>query len=72
MKRVACTQTTPRPAPDQPTRKALDLLTASQQAVLEIVESRKQEKMSYTRASHVAREINEIIKVLSLYLPNEQ
>lgn len=71
MKRVACTAKTPRPTPDDATRKAIELLDAAKNAVGEIVEIRRREKLSSTRASHVAREINEIIKVLSLYIPNE-
>jgi len=71
MKRVSCTKNTPLPTPDEATQKAIDLLDAAKMAVGEIVEIRRREKLSSTRASHVAREINEIIKVLSLYLPNE-
>ena len=71
MKRVACTKNTPLPTPDSVTLKAIELLGEAKTAVGEIVETRRREKLSCTRASHVAREINEIIKVLSLYLPNE-
>jgi len=58
-------------SPDAATQKAIDLLGDAKDAVGQIVEIRRREKLSSTRASHVAREINEIIKVLSLYLPNE-
>ena len=71
MKRVACTKNTPLPTPDSLTRKAIELLGEAKNTVGEIVETRRREKRSSIRASHVAREINEIIKVLSLYLPNE-
>lgn len=71
MRKVACTAKTLRPTPDDATRKAIELLEAAKHAVGEIVEIRRREKLSCTRASHVAREINEIIKVLSLYIPNE-
>ncbi|MDL2230251.1 hypothetical protein LJB87_00460 [Alistipes sp. OttesenSCG-928-L06] len=71
MKRINCTQNTPMPTPDGVTLKAIELLDAAKNAVGEIVETRRREKLSCTRAAHVAREINEIIKVLSLYLPNE-
>ncbi|MDR0954752.1 MAG: hypothetical protein LBM20_05155 [Rikenellaceae bacterium] len=71
MKRITSTSQTPRPMPDAATQKAIDLLESAKEAVGEIVEIRRQEKLSCTRASHVAREINEIIKVLALYLPNE-
>ena len=71
MKRIACTKNTPMPTPDSATQKAIELLGAAKLAVGEIVETRQREKRSSTRAAHVAREINEIIKVLSLYLPNE-
>ena len=67
MKRVACTKNTPLPTPDGTTRKAIELLDAAKLAVGEIVEIRRREKLSCTRASHVAREINEIIKVLSRF-----
>jgi len=71
MKRVAYTKNTPLPSPDSATRKAIELLASAKNAVGEIVEIRRREKLSATRAAHVAREINEIIKVLSLYIPNE-
>ena len=58
-------------SPDSTTMKAIGLLREAQSAVGEIVEVRRRDKLSSTRASHVAREIGEIIKVLSLYLPNE-
>ncbi len=58
-------------APDSLTRKAIGLLEAAGAAVGEIVDARRRDKLSVTRASHVAREIREIVKVLSLYLPNE-
>jgi hypothetical protein len=53
------------------TRKAIGLLEEAREAVSRIAEARTREKMSSTRAAHAAREINEIIKVLSLYLPCE-
>ena len=71
MKRFTSTAQTPRPAPDEATRNAIEWLVGAKEAVDEIVEIRRREKLSTTRASHVGREINEIIKVLSLYLPNE-
>lgn len=57
--------------PDEATTTAIDLLRWAREAVGEIVAVRRRDKLSSTRASHVAREIGEIIKVLSLYIPNE-
>jgi hypothetical protein len=72
MKRVASSLQTLRILPDEMTRRAIDRLEEARTAVREIAEIRAREKMSSTRASHAAREIGEIIKILSLYLPNEQ
>jgi hypothetical protein len=72
MKRFATTPNLPPVTPDGATQKAIDLLDAAKNAVDRIVEIRRREKLSSTRAAHVAREIHEIIKVLSLYLPNEK
>lgn len=58
----------PSPAANEPLRRALDLLAAARAATGDLAEARAREKMSSTRASHAAREIDEIIKVLSLYL----
>jgi hypothetical protein len=52
--------------------KAIGLLHDAKAAVGEIVDARRREKLSLTRTTHVAREIGEIIKVLSLYLPDER
>lgn len=53
------------------TLQAIKLLEEAKTVMREVVHLRMQEKMSYTRASNVGREINEIIKVLSLYIPQE-
>ncbi len=71
MKRVVGNTLILRPTPDEMTRKAIGLLESARVAVREIADARMREKMSYTRASHAAREIHEIMKILSLYLPNE-
>ncbi len=71
MKRFTSTAQTPRPKPDEATRNAIEWLVGAKEAIDEIVEVRRREKLSTTRAAHVGREVGEIIKVLSLYLPNE-
>ncbi|MCD8185519.1 MAG: hypothetical protein LUD68_03415 [Rikenellaceae bacterium] len=71
MKRVPCAPGAPMPTPDDATQKAIDLLDAAHDAVGQIVEIRQREKLSVTRATHIAREIKEMKKVLSFYLPTE-
>lgn len=60
------------PSANEATQYAILQLQEAKATVQEIVQLRIKEKMSYTRASNVAREINEIIKVLSLYMPLEK
>jgi len=68
MRKIASNACVPSPAASEPIRRALDLLAAARAATGEVAAARAREKMSSTRAAHAAREIDEIIKVLSLYL----
>lgn len=58
---------TPLPSPDEATQEALARLENAHTAILNLVKVRAYNKLSFTRVSGVAREVKDLIKVLSIY-----
>ena len=53
--------------PEEATELAIEKLREAKNAVKNIVKVRAANKLSFTRAANVAKEINDLIRVLSIY-----
>lgn len=53
------------------TSETINILNQAINKVRQIVTERKKEKKSSARAANIAKEINEIIKVMKTYLPKD-
>ncbi|MDR2937187.1 MAG: hypothetical protein LBU80_07625 [Rikenellaceae bacterium] len=57
-------------AHDEAVAQAVASLTAARESIKQLVEARKRDKLSFTRAANVAREVGDLIKVVSVHLNN--
>ncbi len=54
-------------AHDEAVARAIASLAAARESVAQLVEVRKRDKLSFTRAANVAREVGDLIKVISAH-----